>query len=85
MFATPNYVFKDGRVVVRDGKVTEIVWGATHVGAPEYDPAIETRLADHFERFMTVRMGNFRVSNSEIEALGRGRLAVHPPSGPALA
>jgi len=85
MFATPDYVFKDGRVVVRDGKLTQIVWGATHVGAPEYDPAIETRLADHFERFMTVRMGNFRVSNSEIEALGRGRLAVHPASGPALA
>ena len=85
MFATPDYVFKDGRVVVRDGKLTQIVWGATHVGAPEYDPAIETRLADHFERFMTVRMGNFRVSDSEIEALGRGRLAVHPASGPALA
>jgi formylmethanofuran dehydrogenase subunit A len=85
MFATPDYVFKDGRVVVREGKLMEIVWGATHVGAPEYDPAIETRLADHFERFMTVRMGNFRVSNGEIEALGRGRLAVHPATGPALA
>jgi len=85
MFATPDYVFKDGRVILRDGKLTQIVWGATHVGAPEYDPAIETRLADHFERFMTVRMGNFRVSNSEIEALGRGRLAVHPANGPALA
>jgi formylmethanofuran dehydrogenase subunit A len=85
MFATPDYVFKDGRVVVREGKLMEIVWGATHVGAPEYDPAIETRLADHFERFMTVRMGNFRVSNGEIEALGRGRLAVHPATRPALA
>jgi hypothetical protein len=34
---------------------------------------------------MTVRLGNFRISDHEIEALGRGRIAVHPARGPALA
>jgi formylmethanofuran dehydrogenase subunit A len=85
MFAKPDYVFKDGRLVVRDGKLTEIVWGATHTATPEHDQAIEARLADHFERFMTVRLGNFHISDSEIEALGRGRIAAHPATGPALA
>jgi formylmethanofuran dehydrogenase subunit A len=85
MFAAPDYVFKDGRVVLREGKLTQIVWGATHTAMPDHDRAIERRLADHFERFMTVRLGNFRISDHEIEALGRGRIAAHPARGPALA
>jgi formylmethanofuran dehydrogenase subunit A len=85
MFARPDYVFKDGRLVVRDGRVVEVATGVTHVARPDYDGAIEARLADHFERFMTMRLGNFRLSDSEIEAQGRGRLQVHPCAGPALA
>ena len=85
MFRYPDFVFKDGRAVVRDGHLAETVWGATHVMQPHYDPAIEARLADHFERFMTVRLGNFRISDTEIENIGRGRLAVHPCAGPVLA
>jgi len=85
MFAKPDFVFKDGRLIVRDGKLMDVVWGATHTATPEHDPAIEMRLVDHFERFMTVRLGNFRISDSEIEALGRGRIAAHRATGPALA
>ncbi len=48
-------------MVVRDGKVVKVVQGATHVARPEYDPAIETRLTDHFDRYHTMRMENFRV------------------------
>ena len=85
MFGAPDLVFKDGRLILRDGQLTDVVWGATHVGSPEYDPTIETRLAEHFERFMTVRLGNFRISDAEIEALGHGRLARHPCTGAVLA
>jgi formylmethanofuran dehydrogenase subunit A len=84
MFSRPDYVFKDGRVVVRDGRLVEIAWGATHVVEPAYDPGIESRLADHFARFMTVRLGNFRISESEITDLGRGRIARHPCAGSIL-
>ena len=84
MFGRPDHVFKDGRPVVRDGQVIDVAWGATHVADPAFDPNIEARLADHFERFMTVRLGNFRIGDSEIEELGRGRIATHPCSGPAL-
>jgi formylmethanofuran dehydrogenase subunit A len=85
MFRHPDFVFKDGRAVVRDGRLCETIWGATHVMQPHYDSAIEARLADHFERFMTVRLGNFRISDTEIEDIDRGRLAVHPCAGPVLA
>jgi formylmethanofuran dehydrogenase subunit A len=85
MFGAPDLVFKDGRLILRDGQLTDVVWGATHVASPEYDPTIETRLAEHFERYMTVRLGNFRISDAEIEALGHGRLARHPCAGAVLA
>ena len=77
MFSRAAYVFKDGRLVVRDGTLVETVAGATHVARPEHDPAIERRIADHFARFLTVRAGNFRLSDGEIVDAG-GALVAHP-------
>jgi formylmethanofuran dehydrogenase subunit A len=83
MFARPDYVFKDGRVIARNGEVTEIVWGATHAVRPEFDRgSIEAPLRDYFETYQTVRLGNFRVTDAEIEDAGlsgegRGRLVRH--------
>lgn len=74
MFARPEYVFKDGRLVVRDGVIVATCDGATHTVRPEFDRRIERTLGDHFERFGTVRIGNFRISDEEI---GPG-LTVHP-------
>jgi len=76
MFSRAAYVFKDGRLVVRDGTLVETVAGATHVARPEHDPAIERRIADHFARFLTVRAGNFRLSDGEIADAG-GALVAH--------
>jgi formylmethanofuran dehydrogenase subunit A len=84
MFRRPDYVFKGGRLVARAGEVVDTVWGATHVARPAYDPSIEPRLSDHFARYMTVRLGNFRVADGEIGDDGRGRLALHPSRGPSL-
>jgi len=81
MFARPDYVFKDGRPVVRDGRIVEVVWGATHVTRPPFDRGVETGLRRHFERFHTVRLDNFRVADGEIEGDGRGRLVRHGPAG----
>lgn len=78
MFATPDYVFKSGDLVVRDGKVIKVVNGATHVARPEYDRSIEKPLKDYFERFHTMRMENFRLSDDEIIEGGRGQIVVQP-------
>jgi len=44
MFTTPAYVFKDGALVARAGRITATPVGGTHFVAPEYDRGIETTL-----------------------------------------
>ncbi|MGE3846651.1 MAG: formylmethanofuran dehydrogenase subunit A [Gammaproteobacteria bacterium] len=78
MFATPAYVFKDGQLIVRDGRVLEEIWGATHAVHPDYDGAIERELDDYFTRYLTVRKDNQRVADDEIRDGGRGALVLHP-------
>jgi formylmethanofuran dehydrogenase subunit A len=77
MFARPDYVFKDGRLIVRDGELVDLAWGATHVARPSFDRAIERPLRDHFERYMTIRLENFAIADGEIEDGGSGRLVKH--------
>jgi len=78
MFATPAMVFKDGELVVRDGKVVKVVQGATHVARPEYDKSIEKPLEDYFDRFHTMRMENFKVADDEIVKSDKGAIVVQP-------
>lgn len=78
MFTTPELVFKNGELIVRDGKVIKVVQGATHVARPEYDKAVEKPLKDYFDRYHTVRMENFRLSDDEIIEGGRGEIIVQP-------
>jgi formylmethanofuran dehydrogenase subunit A len=78
MFATPELVFKNGELIVKKGKVVKVVNGATHVARPEYDRAIETPLKDYFDRFHTMRMENFKLTDDEIVDRGRGSLIVQP-------
>ena len=77
MFARPETVLKDGKLIVRDGRVVDEVSGATHVVHPEYDPSIETELSRYFDRFMTIKKDNVRIADDEIRDGGRGELVVH--------
>jgi formylmethanofuran dehydrogenase subunit A len=72
MFQTPVFVFKNGELVVRNGKVVKVTAGATHVARPSYDKSIEKSLKAYFETYHTVRMENFRVSDEEIVASNCG-------------
>ena len=79
MFSTPEYVFKDGEVVVRDGRVVKVVWGRYHLVKPDYDRGIEGRLRDYFERFQTMKAEHLRISEGEMTAFGHGaELVTHP-------
>ena len=84
MFEKPDYVFKDGQLVVQDGEVVHVTWGTTHVVKPDWDPSIEKDLEKYFSRFMTMKVGNFKISDDEITEDGRGSLTVHPTKGGAL-
>ncbi len=66
MFKTPLFVFKNGDLIVRNGRVVKVTAGATHVVRPEYDRAIEKPLKDYFDKYHTVSLENFRVSDDEI-------------------
>ncbi len=78
MFTKPELVFKNGELIVRDGKVVKVVQGATHVARPEYDKAIEKPLKEYFDRYHTMRMENFKLSDDEILEGGRGEIVVQP-------
>jgi len=76
MFATPEYVFKDGELIVRDGRLVKITAGRVHAVKPDYDPSIEASVADYFERFQSTSVSNFRISSDELCECGSG-LIVH--------
>jgi formylmethanofuran dehydrogenase subunit A len=78
MFTKPELVFKNGELVVRDGRVVKVVQGATHVARPQYDKAIEKPLKDYFDSYHTMRMENFKLSDEEIIEGGRGEIIVQP-------
>ena len=76
MFARPEFVFKDGTLVARDGRIVEVTWGNTHVVRPEYDPAIEKQLKPYFDRYHSIRMENFKIHDDELCECGHGSKAM---------
>lgn len=77
MFEKPDYVFKDGTLVARNGRIVKVTDGGTHTLRPGFDKAVLKPLRAYFEQFHTVRLENFRVSDEEIANEGRGRVIVN--------
>jgi formylmethanofuran dehydrogenase subunit A len=77
MFSKPDYVFKNGEMVVKNGQVVKVVWGATHTAKPAFDIGVEKDLKDYFDKYQTMQMDNFKISNDEISDDGRGSVIVH--------
>jgi len=77
MFRVPEYVFKDGELVAQDGRIVNVVRGATHVVRPDFDRGIEKRLRDYFDRHHTVRFDNFPISADELVECGSRETLVH--------
>ena len=82
MFHAPEYVFKDGELIVRDGRIVKVVRGATHVVRPDFDRGIEKRLRDYFERYHTIGFDNFPISTDELVECGSREALVHPCARP---
>jgi formylmethanofuran dehydrogenase subunit A len=81
MFSKPDYVFKDGELVVKDGQVVKVTWGHTHTVKPEFDRGIEKDLKQYFDQYHTMSMENFKVSSDEIAEGGRGGVVVQACEG----
>jgi len=82
MFAHPAYVFKNGTMIVKDGKIIETVKGVTHVVKPEYDKSIEKSLRTYFDKFQTISLDNFKISNDEMEECIGSQVVEHPCTKP---
>ena len=77
MFSKPDFVFKNGELVVKDGKVVKVVWGATHTSKPAFDVGVEKDLSDYFNKYQTMQLANFKINPDEIADDGRGSIVVH--------
>jgi formylmethanofuran dehydrogenase subunit A len=79
MFTAPEYVFKDGELIVRDGRIVKVVWGRYHTVEPAYNHGISRRLTEHFERYHTVRAEHLQISADELRSFGHGAdMVTHP-------
>ncbi len=78
MFEKPLYVFKDGVLVAKNGKIVKVTIGSTHVLRPEYDKSIERSLKRYFDEYQTVKLGNFKIDDDEIVEHGNGNIIVQP-------
>lgn len=81
MFSKPDYVFKDGELVVKDGQVVKVTWGKTHTVKPEFDRGIEKDIKKYFDTYHTMNMESFKVSADEIAEGGRGGVVVQECKG----
>jgi formylmethanofuran dehydrogenase subunit A len=77
MFCAPEYVFKDGELIVHDGRIVRVTRGATHVVQPEFDRGIERALADFFGRYHTIAFENFPIPRAELLECGSRDAIVH--------
>ncbi|MFT6393806.1 MAG: formylmethanofuran dehydrogenase subunit A [Methylophilaceae bacterium] len=77
MFGKPDYVFKDGELVVKHGEVVKVVWGKTHTAKPAYDKSVEKNLKEYFEKYHTIQLDNYKISDDEMAADGRNSVINH--------
>jgi len=66
MFTTPEYVFKDGTLVARAGRITALPVGGTHFVEPGYDTAIEKTLRKHMATHGSVNFDHFAIGRDEL-------------------
>jgi formylmethanofuran dehydrogenase subunit A len=66
MFRTPEYVFKDGALVARAGRVTATPVGGTHFIEPGYDSTIEKTLRRHWDAHGAIRFDHVAIDRDEL-------------------
>jgi formylmethanofuran dehydrogenase subunit A len=80
MFARAALVLKNGRVVVRDGEVVARVQGTAQRVSPEYDRRIERSIKVYFDRFYSLSLDNYQVSDVDFGRKDAERFRVVPIS-----
>lgn len=66
MFSTPEYVFKDGELVARRGRIVATPVGGTHFVEPEFDRSIERTLDEYGERHLAYNFRHAAIGRDEL-------------------
>ncbi len=66
MFTTPDWVFKDGTLVARAGRITALPVGGTHFVEPGFDHLIEKTLRRHAARHGSVNFDHVVIGHDEL-------------------
>ncbi|MDE0309311.1 MAG: formylmethanofuran dehydrogenase subunit A [Acidiferrobacterales bacterium] len=66
VFARPARVIKDGKTVVHDGEIRQVIAGRSHRAHPEYDQNIRRELERYFEHNGSMQLSNFVISDDEM-------------------
>ncbi|MDM0103499.1 formylmethanofuran dehydrogenase subunit A [Variovorax sp. J22R24] len=66
MFSTPEFVFKDGALVARGGRIAAVPTGGTHFVEPEYDRGIEKTLRKHLAARGSVNFDRIAIGHDEL-------------------
>ena len=66
MFTTPEFVFKDGALVARAGRIVAVSAGGTHFVEPDYDRGIEKLLRKHMASHGSVNFDNVAIGHDEL-------------------
>ena len=72
MFATPEYVFKDGRLVARRGRIEAVPVGGTHFVEADYDPAIEKTVEAWADPHASIRYRHMKIGTDELCSCSNG-------------
>ena len=66
MFEKPYMVFKDGEIIVKNGKIQKVFNGKFYIAETEYDKNIEKEISSYFEKYIGRKMQNFKIQNQEL-------------------
>ncbi|MCP3023927.1 formylmethanofuran dehydrogenase subunit A [Cupriavidus basilensis] len=72
MFTAPEYVFKDGALVARAGRIIATPAGGTHYVEPEYDKGIERTLRKYSDSHLALNFDNAVIGHDELCACCNG-------------
>ena len=72
MFTRPTYVFKDGRLIARDGTLLAAPTGGIHYVTPEYDRSIEKTVRAYSEQHLSTNFAHAAISADEVCSCCRG-------------
>jgi formylmethanofuran dehydrogenase subunit A len=77
MFERAALVFKNGRLVVRDGAIVERLAGQAQIILPHYEDSIRRTVKSHFDSFYSLSLHNFMVNDVDFLQADQQRFMIH--------